>query len=436
MKTPRRLFVVVGLLLATVLFAIFGPRDGFLQRSPIVQALFGNWDFVKSAQQGNGVYFRLKVKLTYKGEPQDFDIVAACNARQINYQGGGRTYEAGLVPSVFGRRMSDGKGLVVRPPDACDGKTTENGGVPPDLLPLIVVYDDADTLAFGTAYLTDDAYDSPLSVLKFGGATIERADRVAFEKFRSEQPNLVTRSSYHTVGSARGFRKLGLPPARIPMGIGCYGYVRFRLAGAEKEHAHELWPAERPRFWLPATDKDREEIKPLRYGRPILTDHEDATPVPSDLVVPQLENELPNRGMPRRHPAVWDKHQLLVAPSYYPDIGGWVALPWPADAVERAEKIFREGPHVGASIDLRDGATRGFGYCRPIPQNLPTGVDYPDPAYEPWHAWLRMPQINLVDGIEVANRSSGWNGPSLIVERDEFVFLPFSISLPSTWGDV
>jgi hypothetical protein len=148
-----RWLVVVGLLLVGGLFALAGNRRGSLGDSPIVSALFGNWDFVKSVQQDKGVYFRLKVNLTYKGEPQDFDIVVSCNARQISYGGGGRTYEAGLTPTVFGRRMDDGKGLVVRPPDACDGKTTKNGGVAPDLLPLIVVYDDADSLAFGTAYL-------------------------------------------------------------------------------------------------------------------------------------------------------------------------------------------------------------------------------------------------------------------------------------------
>ncbi len=220
------------------------------------------------------------------------------------------------------------------------------------------------------------------------------------------------------------------------MGITCYGYARFRLAGAEKEHAHEVWPINRPQFWLPGTDQDREAIKPLRYGRPILTDHQNATPVPADLIVSQLEYEVANRGMPRRHPVAWGKGPRPVAPSYYPEIGGWIALPWPADAAARAETILRDGPHVGASIDFREGAMKGFGYCRPIPQKFPTGVEYPDPTKVPYLPWARLPQINFVDGIEVGSRSSGWNGPSLIVEHDEFAFLPFSIGLGSTWGDV
>ena len=67
-------------------------------------------------------------------------------------------------------------------------QTTANGGVQPDLLPVIVVYDNPDTLSFGIAYLSEDAYESPLSALKFGGATIEKATT-------SQQTRLVS-SSY------------------------------------------------------------------------------------------------------------------------------------------------------------------------------------------------------------------------------------------------
>jgi len=425
----KAFLTLVGL---TVLIAVAFTA----KRHPLVQAMFGNWDFVKSAQRDANRYYRLKVKLVYKGEPEDFDIVVACNVRQTNYMDGGRTYEVGLTPSVFGRRMSDDKGLVVRPPRACRGETTENGGVPPDLLPLVVVYDDSETLAFGTAYLSDDAYESPLSVLQFGGATIERADRSAFEQFRREQPNLVKRSSYHTPSGVAGLKEYGLPAARIPMGIGCYGYARFRLLETGRERARELWPAEHPQYWRPATEQDRDAIDPNKHGRQMLTDHEGATPVRSDQILPELDVEIANHGMPRRQPVTWDNRPRPVSPSYYSDIGGWIALPWPADAAARAEILLREGPHVGASVDFRNGATRGFGYCRPVLQDFPTGVAYRDPTKVPYIPYVRQLQMNFVDGIEVANRLIGWLGPPLIVERDEYIFKLFTISLPSTRGDV
>ena len=45
----------------------------------------------KSITNDDCTYYRLKVKLTYKGEPQDFDIVVGCNVRQVNYKEGGST---------------------------------------------------------------------------------------------------------------------------------------------------------------------------------------------------------------------------------------------------------------------------------------------------------------------------------------------------------
>ena len=71
-------------------------------RSEVGQALLGHWSFVRSIADDQGTYYRLKVKLTYKGEPQDFDIVVGCNVRRITYKDGSGTYEAGLIPSVFG----------------------------------------------------------------------------------------------------------------------------------------------------------------------------------------------------------------------------------------------------------------------------------------------------------------------------------------------
>lgn len=113
--------------------------------------LLGRWSFtksvdVKSAGDERATYYRLKVNLAYKGEPLDFDIVVGCNVRITIYKDNDRTTEVGVAPMAFGLRMKDGHGVVVRPPEACDGQTTENGKVPKALLPLIVTYENADEL--------------------------------------------------------------------------------------------------------------------------------------------------------------------------------------------------------------------------------------------------------------------------------------------------
>jgi hypothetical protein len=406
----------------------------------------GGSGFTKSVEVDRGTYFRLKVKLAYKGEPQDFDIVVGCNVRQINYKDNSRTVEVGLVPTLFGRRMSNGKGLVVRPPNACGGQTTANGQVPSDLLPIAVVYDDAETLAFGVAYLSEDAYENPLSVLTFGGATIENANKAEFEEFRRTQPNLVKPASYHTPRGLPPLKERNLAPAAVPMGTGCYGYARFRLVGDELQHAREMWPAEHPRFWRPARNaQSAEALNPATYNRPMQTDREGGPLRPRYELMPGLNNEVANLGMPTRRGGgvVRGKVGGAFPISYYPDIGGWIALPWPSNPPGLAASLLRDGPHIGASIDFRGGQTRGFAYCRPSVGIFPTGTtfaDYPDPTKDPAHQYVRMPVTDRVDGIEVQAPPElprgGFDGPPFIVERDEFIFLHFVIELGSTRGDV
>jgi hypothetical protein len=119
------------------------------------QAAGGNAQVALQVQPDGGPFFRLKVELWYKGERQDFDIVVGCSVPA--YHSRKVTWYV-MVPEVFGRKMSDGKALVVRAPRACNGETTANSRVQPDLLPLVAVFDDAETLSFGTAYLSEDAY--------------------------------------------------------------------------------------------------------------------------------------------------------------------------------------------------------------------------------------------------------------------------------------
>ncbi|MEP6565430.1 MAG: hypothetical protein ABJB10_09845, partial [Mesorhizobium sp.] len=76
------------------------------------QILTGHWSYAEEAYVDRGTYFRLKVDVTYRGGPQHFDIVVGCNVVGIEYKDGSSTREVGLVPTVYGRRMSDGKGLV------------------------------------------------------------------------------------------------------------------------------------------------------------------------------------------------------------------------------------------------------------------------------------------------------------------------------------
>ena len=226
------------------------------------QILTGRWSYTEKAYVDQGTYFRLKVDVTYRGEPQHFDIVVGCNVVGIDYKDGSTTREVGLVPTVYGRRMKDGKGLVVRAPDVCHGETTENGHVPADFIPVMVVYDDADTLGFGTAYMVDEAYDSPLSLMKFGEASVEKATRAEFDDFRKNgQPNLVTREQYHSAQPQDVVEKMGLTKIYPAFGRSCWAYSRSLIPKEYRANVRKYWPAERPKYWMIPDYKSLAELR-------------------------------------------------------------------------------------------------------------------------------------------------------------------------------
>src|SRR5580658_1346763 len=388
--------------------------------------LAGADSMVKSIEEDHGTYYRLKVELAYKGEPQNFDIVVGCNVRRIYYKFHDSTYEAGLVPTVFGRRMSDGKGLVVRPPDACDGQTTANGGIPSDLMPVIVVYDDAETLSFGTAYMSDDAYENPLSVLKFSGATIEKATSTEFDEFRRTQPNLVRRESYFSpIDSDDELKKHHFTRLTRPFGGACQGYMRFRIPEELRFLVRQHWPQGKPTYWRADTYEDEHEMTgPLWGKRQIQSDRPDDLPRPWQNSMEMVPERTADRGLARRTAAP----NRLFPPSVYPATGDNQAQRWPADPTEWASFVAAKQVFVTSDLDFRGSQTRGFAYCSavsrvPMAERLEQDLD-------------QKPRVMRVDSHDVVSKRPAAFTGAWIFERDEYVFYDYQISLESTRGDL
>lgn len=223
------------------------------------RSITGPWSFVKSVEYDRGTFYRLKVDVAYKGEPVAFDIVVGCNVRITHYKDNDRSVETGIAPFVYGLKMSDGRGLVVRPPQACGGETTENGRVPADLLPFLAVYENADLPTEGIGYASDDAYESPLSQLRFHGATIARATRQEWEAWRRTEAlkNIVKLDlmSFH-VGAP--FEELPWKPGMRLFGDYCRGIIRIALPEEVREAMRKHWPEHRPDYWYPTDDARRE----------------------------------------------------------------------------------------------------------------------------------------------------------------------------------
>ncbi len=402
---------------------------GLLCQAPAAHA-----QFVKSIEQDHGTYYRLKVKLTYWGTPQDFDIVVGCNVRQINYRDGSNTYEAGLVPTVFGRRMYDGKGLVIGPPNACRGETTANGKVQPDLLPLAIVYENADTLSFGIAYLSEDAYEGPLSVLSFGGATIEKATRAEFDEFRRTQTNLVKRELYYSsTNDDRMLKRLGLPRVPATWAFHCAGYQRFLIPEDVKPLVRQRWPESHPQYWLMDDWRDVNEVYfAIRKNKQVKSDRE------SDVARSPIASELASIGSPDRGMSTRAGGGLISAPlhvyfpgAYYPSTTDFRIDKWPDDRAGWARFVAQNGPPATTTLDFRNGQSRGFAYCSvhsktELPKDLngkPTG-----------YAGPRV--IARVDGQDVVSKQPPGRAPQSIFERDEYEYRLFQFGLATHGGDV
>ncbi len=383
-----------------------------------------------------GTYFRLKVDFAYKGERQHYDIVVGCNVLNIRYKDSSSTYEAGLIPTVWGQRMNDGKAVVVRAPDACRGDTTENGGVPADFLPVMVVYDNADTVAFGIGYMTDDAYRSPKSVLRFDKATVERATRAEFDTFRATGPqNIITRSQYHSVQNDHQLALLGLTKTYPAFGRSCYAFSRWKLTEPEREIVRKYRPANAARYWTISQtllDETTQAAYANEIGEARIKAHGQTRD--DGLVLGWNEGfSQPDFGALRRDGVqlVGLKSSIREAAAFYPADTSLRQDKWPLEQPARLAAYEALRSINTTNIDIDYGRNRGFAYCysgealRGMPRDT---------------VWA-LPAFTTVDGQElVAGAPEHWgfgsDSANFVVENDEFVLERVLFNLESTRGDV
>ncbi len=347
-----------------------------------------------------GYFYRLKAGFEIKdtGERVDFDYVVACNIRLTRWRSGGLSDDSSISPKAMVMATHDGHAVMVRTLVLCGGSTTDNGNVPPDVLPLAVWFDDVGDLSAGLGYLSEDAYDNPLGRLKFRGARVERATREDWEAWRAKSA-----AEYVQRGVLPGPWGYDFPnhtPPELGQYIStCETYRRLKLPENLRAKLRELWPQDRPRFWTVPSEKEWSTFRDLvwTYSRkfPTSGDLVSGQPLRSGQIV-QIPPHVPSEWPSEMYPALW-RGLASILPA-------------------KKASIDDESGFV-VNLDYRNGAMSGFGACQDARDDATyTGVRAPASAQH----------VFQVDGLAVKQldrKSPRMQVPQYFAERDEAVFI-------------
>lgn len=363
-------------------------------------------------------YYRLTAKYHYGNETIDFNVVVGCSVRVTRYGTGDSSYDASRDPVVFAKRTSDGGAIWQLIPDVCQGRTTENGDIPQDFLPGAIWFEQAEDQAFGIAYVTEDAFESPRSVLKFLGARIDPANRDDWVTF---QP-----TALQNLADAREFSKVTAFPPESEVkahqwdttklvewtrsSFECRAVHRYHLTEpAGREAVRQIWPPSRPEFWMP-TDAEVESVSKHLYGRAIIEGHPSAEYFHFGR---HHADGFPTRargGMVMTRPGTGPPRGPLP-PVIFP-IRAEDGVPWAEPRLADADVIHRE-------VEITD--KRGFAYCYALLFGRGALEELHIPGY------AKRTFVTHVDGKPIFGEGRYQMHPSieprLFFERDEYFYV-------------
>jgi hypothetical protein len=347
--------------------------------------------------QDRGYFYRFRADFEVKatGEKIAFDYVAACNIRLTRWRAGGLSNDTTLSPRAMVQATRDGQAVLLQTVDGCHGLTSENGDVPPDLLPLAVWFEDVSDLSAGLGYASEDAYDSPIAKLAFHGARIDRATRDEWEEWRKKSAEQYTERGVLPGPWGYDF------PNSDPPGLGqyvrsCEGYRRLQLPDDLRAKLRELWPEGRPRYWTMPSETERQSLGNIIW-----------------LLTRRFEPGDGRGGLPIRSGQIISRSGLRLASRPPTEIYPFL---WPPLTSSLPMTKTTETSKYVQRLDYRDGAMNGFVVC----QRYWEAIVFDGSGDKPTRR-----QVFEVDGIvtkEFSGKPPGLERPAFVAERDEAVF--------------
>ena len=241
------LLIFLGFAGLTLLTSLSGKR------------IFAPWSFVKETKQAKGEYFRFIGEFTYKGEPVVLDSVSACGGKITIYKDNDRSEDIFAGPQLYGVKLPDGKALVAKAA-FCGDHWRSDAGAPPDLTPVTILFDDAETLASGYAFVSNEAYERPNSDLKLIKARIMPVtpDEAA-ALLKVQKPNVVRSLNIQSPWTVTGDKKLN-PGKRHTIARICEGFFKLPVPTDVVDEVRKHWPENHPRYWIPWDDKENHAL--------------------------------------------------------------------------------------------------------------------------------------------------------------------------------
>ena len=258
------------------LFILFGFAGISLLAFLSGRGLVAPWSFIKGISQAKGNFFRLVAEYTYKGEPVTLDFVNTCGGRLTVYKDNSRSEDIFAGPQLYGVKLPDGKALVAKG-SYCGYGNRKDAGWPPDLMPFVVLFDDAETLASGYAFVSNEAYERPHSDLKLIKARIMPVtpdEAVALLKV--QKPNVVRSLNIQSPWTVTDDKKIN-PGKRHTIARICEGFFKLPVPKDVVDEVRKHWPEDHPRYWAPSDDKEYFELTQIvknshLYGGPTVRD--------------------------------------------------------------------------------------------------------------------------------------------------------------------
>lgn len=258
-KRSSRFRIAAAVLLGAVVAFVY----------PIISAYYGVPPLYNHAISGNllakyylntkteklpGACFRFTSKYIHDGDEElVFDTVVACST-QVSSRATGSSVLSGMTPNLFAKRTRNNNAVLVVTPDLC---SEANRGLWDDLpktfIPITVWFENAEELTFGLAYVSEDAYESPKSHLKFVSAKVEPATREDWEAWWANRPENMVRQDMilPRVSAPRKDweRYYAFWPGKQYFADTCRGVIKLKLSEKTREKVRAHWPEDRPRYW-------------------------------------------------------------------------------------------------------------------------------------------------------------------------------------------